>query len=78
MTVEIADGATAIAEVVPPKKPIAVKDLPALMASLPSLGNDAISFANDIELGRKVLQPDEIRGNRSEYWCLRELGAKRL
>jgi hypothetical protein len=59
VTVEIADGATTIAEVVPKKKPIAVKDLPALMASLPSLGDDATSFAKDVEEGRKGFRPDE-------------------
>ncbi len=59
VTIEIVDGATAIAEVVPKKKPIAVKDLPDLMASLPSLGDDAPSFANDIEEGRNGFQLDD-------------------
>lgn len=59
VTVEIADGSTAIAEVVPKKKPIALKDLPALMATLPSLGDDASSFANDVEEGRNCFQPDD-------------------
>jgi hypothetical protein len=59
VTVEIADGAIAIAEIVPKKKPLAVKDLPALMASLPPLGHDASSFANDVEEGRKVFRLDD-------------------
>jgi hypothetical protein len=59
VTIEIADGETAIAEVVPKKKPIAVKDLPALMASLPPLGDDALSFANDVEEGRNGFRLDD-------------------
>lgn len=59
VAIEIADGATAIAELVPKKKPIAVKDLPALMASLPSLGDDAHSFAKDVEEGRKGFRLDD-------------------
>lgn len=59
VTIEVADGESTIAEVVPKKKPIAVKDLPALMASLPSLGDDVLSFANDVEEGRKGFRLDD-------------------
>jgi hypothetical protein len=59
VTVEIADGSTAIAEVVPKKRPVAVKDLPALMATLPSLGDDALSFAKDVDEGRSGFRQDD-------------------
>lgn len=59
VTVEIADGGpTAIAEVVPKKKPLAVKDLSSLMARLPSLGDDAVAFAEDVEKGRRCFGKD--------------------
>lgn len=59
VTVEIADGPTPIAEVVPKKKPFAVKDLPSLMASLPNLGEDGHSFAKDVEEGRSAFGQDD-------------------
>jgi hypothetical protein len=59
VTVEIADGPMAIAEVIPKKNPVAVKDLPALMASLPALGEDTVTFAKDIEEGRKGFGQDD-------------------
>jgi hypothetical protein len=55
---EIADGATEIVDVVP-KRTISVKYLPALMASLPALGDDALSFAKDVEEGRNGFQLDD-------------------
>jgi hypothetical protein len=58
VTIEIADGPTAIAEVVPKKQPFAIKDLPALMAAIPSLGEDASAFARDIEESRISFQQD--------------------
>jgi hypothetical protein len=57
--IEIADGTpNAIVEVVPKKPPILVKDLPALMALLPSLGEDAVTFAEDVEQGRLCFGED--------------------
>jgi hypothetical protein len=58
VTIELADGPTPIAEVVPKKKPFAIRDLPALMASIPSLGEDAREFARDIEAGRTCFEQD--------------------
>ncbi|MCO6457533.1 MAG: hypothetical protein J5I93_19710 [Pirellulaceae bacterium] len=59
VAVEIADGPTAIAEVVPKKEPLTVKNLPSLMVSLPSLGDDAQLFAKDVEEGRNVFGQDD-------------------
>jgi hypothetical protein len=52
VTVELADGTVAIAQVVPMKKSISIKDFASLMSSLPSLGDDAESFARDVEAVR--------------------------
>ncbi len=53
VSVELADGPIAIAEVVPKRKPISIKDFGARMASFPSLGDDVDAFAKDIEENRK-------------------------
>jgi hypothetical protein len=58
VTIELADGPTAIAEVVPKKRPFAIKGLPALMAAIPSLGEDAPAFARDIEESRTSFEQD--------------------
>jgi hypothetical protein len=58
IAIEIADGTTPIAEVIPKQKPFAVRDLPGLMESLPSLGDDASSFAKDIEEARASFGQD--------------------
>ena len=49
VTVELADGTVAIAQVVPMKRSILMKDFASMMSSLPSLGEDAASFARDVE-----------------------------
>lgn len=49
VTVELADGSIAIARVVPMKKSISMKDFASMMSSLPTLGDDAESFARDVE-----------------------------
>jgi len=49
ISVELSEGSIAIAEVVPKKTPILMKDFAAFMNSTPHLGEDADSFANDIE-----------------------------
>jgi len=56
VTVELADGSIAIAEVVPKKTPILMKDFAAFMSSIPALGDDADSFANDIESSRSIFK----------------------
>lgn len=58
ITVELADGAIAIAQVIPIKKPVSIKDFSAVMRSLPSLGEDAESFARDIEAARSSFKDD--------------------
>ncbi len=52
VTVELSDGAVAIAQVVPVKKSISMKDFALIMSRLPSLGEDAASFARDVESAR--------------------------
>jgi hypothetical protein len=52
VTVELADGTVAIAQVIPLQKSISIKDFTSLMSSLPSLGEDAESFAKDVEAVR--------------------------
>ena len=54
VSVELSDGSIAIAEVVPKKVPILMKDFAAFMNSIPSLGDDADSFAADIDSSRKI------------------------
>ena len=49
VTVELADGSVAIAQVIPMKKSISIKDFASLMSTLLSLGEDAESFAKDVE-----------------------------
>jgi len=56
VTVELADGSIAIAEVVPKKTPILMKDFAAFMKSVPALEDDADSFANDIESSRSIFK----------------------
>lgn len=53
ITVELADGTVAIAQVIPMKKSVSIKDFTARMSSLPSLGDDAQTFANDVEAVRR-------------------------
>lgn len=62
VTVELADGTVAIAQVVPMKKPVSMKNFAALMASLPSLGDDGESFARDVETVRNNFK------NGSDSW----------
>jgi len=52
VTIELADGTIAIARVIPMKKTVSMKDFAAMMSTLPSLGDDAESFAKDVEAGR--------------------------
>ena len=52
ITVELADGAIAIAKVIPIKKSVSIKDFAAMMGLLPSLGEDVESFARDVEAAR--------------------------
>ena len=63
VTVELADGTVAIAQVIPMKKSISIRDFASLMSSLPSLGEDAESFAKDVEAVRngfkEVIDPWE-------------------
>jgi hypothetical protein len=49
VTIELADGTVAIAQVIPIRKSVAIKDFASMMNSLPSLGEDAESFARDVE-----------------------------
>ncbi len=49
VSVEFTDGAVAIAQLVPIKKSVSMKDLASIMAAVPSLGEDAELFAVDIE-----------------------------
>jgi hypothetical protein len=53
IAVELADGAMTIAQVIPIKKSVSMKDFAAMMDSLPSLGEDAESFAKDVETVRR-------------------------
>ncbi len=59
VSVELADGSIAIAEVVPKKNPISLKDFVVLMDSLPSLGEEAESFSKDIEEVRRSYQDSD-------------------
>ncbi len=54
ISVELSEGSIAIAEVVPKKTPILMKDFAAFMNSIPLLGDDADSFASDIESSRRI------------------------
>jgi hypothetical protein len=53
VTVELADGSVAIAEVVPKVCPVSMKDFASIMATIPLLGPDAEVFAQDIEAVRR-------------------------
>ena len=52
VAVEFTDGTVAIAHLIPVKKPVSMKDFASIMATIPSLGVDAESFAKDVESGR--------------------------
>ena len=52
--VELSDGSNAIAEIVPKKTTILMRDFAAFMGSIPQLGEDAESFAKDIESSRRI------------------------
>jgi len=54
ISVELSEGSIAIAEVVPKKTPILMNDFAAFMGSIPRLGEDADSFAHDIEFSRRI------------------------
>lgn len=56
VTVELAEGTVAIARVVPVRKAVSMKDFAAIMSSMPSLGDDAESFAKDVESVRKCFK----------------------
>jgi hypothetical protein len=58
VTVELADGMIAIAQVIPIKKSVPMKDFAAMMSLLPSLGEDAESFARDVEAARSSFKED--------------------
>lgn len=58
VTIELADGTVAIAQVIPIKKSVAMKDFAAMMNSLPSLGKDAESFARDVEATRSSFKEE--------------------
>ncbi|XZE17693.1 hypothetical protein SH449x_002968 [Pirellulaceae bacterium SH449] len=63
VTIELADGTVTIAQVIPIKKSISIRDFASLMSTLPSLGEDAESFAKDVETVRnsfkEVIDPWE-------------------
>jgi len=56
VTVELADGSIAIAEVVPKKTPILMTGFAAFISSIPTLDDAVDSFANDIELSRRIFK----------------------
>jgi hypothetical protein len=58
VTIELADGMIGIAQVIPIKKSVPIKDFAAIMSSLPSLGEDADSFARDVEAVRSSFKED--------------------
>ena len=58
VTIELADGTVAIAQVIPIRKSVAIKDFASMMNSLPSLGEDAESFARDVESARTNFKDD--------------------
>ncbi len=58
VTIELSDGIVAVAQVIPIKQPVSMKDFAAVMNSLPSLGDDANSFAKDIEAARGSYKED--------------------
>ncbi len=47
VSVEFTDGTVAIAHLVPISKSVSMKDFASIMAAVPSLGEDAESFAKD-------------------------------
>lgn len=49
VAVEFTDGLVAIAQLIPVKKSVSMKDFASIMATIPSLGEDAESFARDVE-----------------------------
>ncbi len=53
VAVELSDGSVAIAQVVPLKKSVTMKDFASIMSRLPSLSEDASSFAKDVETARQ-------------------------
>jgi hypothetical protein len=56
VTIELAEGTVAIARVVPVTKPVSMKDFASIMSAIPSLGDDAESFANDVESVRNCFK----------------------
>ena len=53
VSVEFTDGAVAIAQLVPIKKSVSMKDFASIMSTVPSLGEDAESFARDVASVRR-------------------------
>ncbi len=53
VSVEFTDGAMSIAQLIPIKKLVSMKDFASIMAAVPSLGEDAESFARDVESVRR-------------------------
>ena len=53
VSVEFTDGAITIAQLVPIQKSVSMKDFASIMAAVPSLGEDAESFARDVESFRR-------------------------
>ena len=56
VSVELADGMVAIAQVIPMKKSVKMKDFASMMAKLPSLGDDVEAFAKDVDTVRNSFQ----------------------
>lgn len=56
VSIELAEGAIAIARVIPVQRTVSMKDFSAIMSSIPSLGDDIESFAHDVESARKCFK----------------------
>jgi len=49
ITIELERNAHVVARLLPAERPLTVRDLPAFLAQLPSLGEDASAFARDLD-----------------------------
>jgi hypothetical protein len=54
----LADGAIAIAQGIPIRKSVSMKDYEAMMNALPSLGEDSEAYAHDVEPARSSFEED--------------------
>ncbi len=56
VTVELSEGAVAVARLVPIRKPVTMAELDQMLRKLPHLGDDAVLFEKDLKNARSAIQ----------------------